>query len=958
MARNRVRSLSRQINRRAVILSLITLLSLGSTLVESLRYQLSTVHNDLVRVNQNAAETFDLFILDLESSLLTTAATVSNSKEVSKNLRFFLSRYPSILEVSYLNSAGQITEQYRKFGRPARTQDNHNVLLKQPFPGDRARFSPLQYEGSRPFIDIAVSVPDDLGLPTGFLSVRLGLTELWDTTLDVEIGKTGYAYLATESGQLIAHRSLNTVQAEDSLDRLLDKTPQGISQANLPIYRGLEGQWVLASARPLRQVAWYAMVEKPLIEALSPLVLPVILLLILAVSILLILGNAISFTRRRLVIPLQKLGQAISATRQGQATFSLNFHYHDEFHEIANLLNEISQENFDLYNSLEDEVIQRTKDLKRSQEKFSKAFYSNPDPMGIIGFPDGALLELNAAMTQALQSHQEEIVGSSFLVFTHNESEENRDFIATLKSQSKVQDWEVRFPSTTQAHNIYLLSAELMELESRACCLVRLQNITSRYNAERDLAQAKETAELANRAKSDFLSSMSHELRTPLNAILGFSQIISRDSHLNQNHRENIEIINRSGEHLLTLINNILEMSKIEAGKITLNLVDCDLHELLRSLKEMLTAKANQKGILFSVYFSKDVPQYVRIDMVKLRQVLLNLLSNAIKFTGSGTVELEVAVGEETGQIRFKVRDTGLGVSIEELAQLFEPFTQAESGKQNIQGTGLGLAISHRFVSLMGGELSVVSELGRGSTFTFEIRVQEAADKLQTIGRKQRKVIGLVDGQKIPKLLVVDDHPDNRKLLVDLLSSIGLSVAAAGNGKEAIDECRRWNPDLVWMDVQMPVMGGLEATQQLKAKMSSPPIVIALTAHAFEEECTLALAAGCDDFIRKPFLESEIWERLSRFLNLSYTYENDPSLDTEATVEMQDVIAIRKCIQALPLKWRQQLKSASQRLNNRMIQELLAELSPEQEALKAEIELLTHQFRYDIILTMLESVES
>ena len=347
--------------------------------------------------------------------------------------------------------------------------------------------------------------------------------------------------------------------------------------------------------------------------------------------------------------------------------------------------------------------------------------------------------------------------------------------------------------------------------------------ITERKLAEQALRKAVIAADAANLAKSEFLSSMSHELRTPLNAILGFSQVMVRDSSLKNEHQQHLQIINRAGEHLLSLINDILEMSKIEAGKSQLNEASFNLIRLLGTLEEMFRLKAESKKLQLIFDLGKDVPQFINGDEGKLRQVLINLVGNAIKFTERGSVTLRVKLKSENDisslslPLQFEIEDTGLGIAAEEMNKLFAPFEQTKTGHQSQQGTGLGLPISRKFVQMMGGDISVTSTVGLGSKFAFEIQL-DLADPIDVqLLKPRRKVIGLAPNQPEYRILVVDDRADNCLVIDRLLSPLGILVREARNGEEAIAIWADWQPHLIWMDMQMPVMNGYETTKKIKA---------------------------------------------------------------------------------------------------------------------------------------------
>lgn len=391
---------------------------------------------------------------------------------------------------------------------------------------------------------------------------------------------------------------------------------------------------------------------------------------------------------------------------------------------------------------------------------------------------------------------------------------------------------KIRCPYTNIKHqktekfllkNTIVLEAKLQQRIQELLSLIEKQQTTHEelIQSQKIAIERQQIAEQANRAKSEFLANMSHELRTPLNAILGFAQVMSHDNSLSSEHQENLAIINRAGEHLLNLINDILEISKIEAGRTTLNISSFNLIRLLESLEEMLRSRTLSKGIELVFEYTCNIPQYVQTDESRLRQVLLNLLSNAIKFTDSGgSVTLRVKVGPESPNSQsliFEVQDTGAGISPQEVELIFEPFGQTEIGRKSQQGTGLGLAISRKYVQLMGGDITVSSVLGLGSKFTFSIQIGLAqSSKIQT-RQTQRQVVTLAPEQKEYRILVVDDVADNRLVLVKLLTPIGFRVREAANGQEAIAQWLQWQPHLIFMDMRMPVMDGYEATRVIKA---------------------------------------------------------------------------------------------------------------------------------------------
>lgn len=512
--------------------------------------------------------------------------------------------------------------------------------------------------------------------------------------------------------------------------------------------------------------------------------------------------------------------------------------------------------------------------LRESEERF-RNLVSNITDLFYVLDERARFIEVNRAALRRLGYKREELLRLSPF-----EVDPNFDVIG-LSELERRHGLRVPFTfnSFQQTHKGELFPVEVRGVFNRRGGSTHLyalaRDVSERHEVEAALRAAKEGAEAASEAKTNFLAVMSHELRTPLNAILGYSQLMAERGERDEEDREHLDIINRSGSHLLSLINDVLEMSRIEAGRVVLQESDFSLRQLLEDVEDLFRLRAGEKGIALRFLVSRDVPGDIRGDEGKLRQVIVNLVGNAIKFTGEGEVRVHVRADppEAEGERRpttlhFEIVDSGAGIREEELREIFEPFSQSDSGLHSRQGTGLGLPISRYFVELMGGTLTLESARNVGTTARFAIPARpagEAEEAAEWEAKPARaRPAGWAGGLR---MLVVDDVAVNAMLLRKILEQRGHQVRVAANGEEAVAEWEEWRPHLIWMDMRMPVMDGYEATRIIKGRPGGAETrIVALTASAFEEQRDLILGSGCDEYIRKPFRIEQIIECIERQL--------------------------------------------------------------------------------------------
>jgi len=651
--------------------------------------------------------------------------------------------------------------------------------------------------------------------------------------------------------------------------------------------------------------------------------------------------------------------------------FLLKLHQ-DVVRSLEELIEQHSGELEKINQKLQDEIITRksAENILRETLEFNETIFSS-SLEGMLAYrSSGHCVLVNEAAVTAIGGSREQLLNQNFWNISswkkygllsiakeilHNGGNKVLELYMT-SSFGKSAWFEFRFSR-------FIVGGE-------ANLLVMLNDISGRKAVEDALIQARKNAEVANKAKSAFLATMSHELRTPLNAILGFAQIMARQKRRSADEQENINIIMRNGKHLLNLINDVLEISKIEAGKLVLNEEIFNLPHLLEDLREQFSVTAQSKGISLTLEYSQDLPAYVKLDIGKLKQILINLLSNAIKFTSVGKVTLKAESSPSVSLngivLNFAIEDTGHGITEPEMQQLFKPFVQTESGLLSHKGTGLGLAISYQFVQLMGGKLEASSRPGRGTIFHFAIETsvvpQEPAPQPK---RRIFKIARSQPGNPRFRILAVDDNQDALYLLEKMLKPLDFDFKTAANGKEALKVSQDWQPHLILMDLRMPVLDGYKATRLIKSTPQGKHIVvIAITASAFEEERSRVFDSGCQGFIRKPFQEEQLLEVLEEHLGLSFITEevdvniNQQSLTNEKALFDTQLSSFASNVASLPHELIHSLKQATKKGDFKRLQVLADEVATQDAALGKTLQELINNFDYTQISELIQQAPS
>jgi signal transduction histidine kinase/DNA-binding NarL/FixJ family response regulator len=688
-------------------------------------------------------------------------------------------------------------------------------------------------------------------------------------------------------------------------------------------------------------------------------------------------------TLRWISQPIVQLGVASKAIANGDLDRTVSVTGIEELEILANSFNHMAaqlrssfQEQEHYSRTLEAKVSQRTQELQQeiqerelleeklrtSEEKMRALFEAMSDIVLVL---DANAQNIDIVPTNLSQQYPADLDPVSHTIEQFFRGETASTWLGKVRQALTTQTTLNFDYSLTLGETQEWFSASISPISKEAVIWVA-RNISARKRVEQELERAKEAAEVANRAKSTFLANMSHELRSPLNAILGFSQLMTRSQSLPPSQQEHLGIVTRSAEHLLTLINNILSLSKIEAGRTTINIQNCDLYRLLDEVEDMFRLRAQDKHLQLVCQSKPDVPQWIRTDDIKLRQVLINLLGNAIKFTHEGSVTLRLSMVREAGDmeprtpqlkaqtLHFEIQDTGVGIAQEEVESLFEPFVQTRIGQQAQEGTGLGLPISRQFVELMGGTMTLESQVGQGTIFKFDIPVDIAEATEMKKSQPIRRVMTLESNQPTYRILVVDDKWSNRQLLLQLLTPMGFEVREARNGREGIEIWQEWNPHLIWMDMRMPVMDGYEATQYIKSTTKGQATaVIALTASTLEEERAVILSAGCDDFVRKPFREDEIFDTMHKHIGVRYIYDQLDRTLVSSRSETIDPYSLKN----LPSDLLDQLERGTILCDMEEIDGAIAKIQICHKTLGDELASLAHNFAYDEIWNLIQTAK-
>jgi len=626
---------------------------------------------------------------------------------------------------------------------------------------------------------------------------------------------------------------------------------------------------------------------------------------------------------------------------------------------------------------LKHQVTRRTGELKQtnielqaSEQRYRHLFEHNPAPMLIYQRGTLKMLAVNDAFVHHYGYSRDEALALLLTdLYPEDEKERITQVIPSLQDHAYLGEWH----HLKADGSIITISVRSHDIEywGQDARIAVIADVTEMKKMEEQLRSVNETLdhkvrerteelvrknvelEAANRAKSQFLANMSHEIRTPLNAVLGFTQIVLHDANLSPESRHDLQTVNRSGEHLLNLINDVLDMAKIESGRMILEQAPFELPDLLGDLIDMFTPRATAKDLQLTLQLDPDLVRHVEGDAGKLRQIVINLLGNAIKFTQRGGVSLRARTDLREGRtwLEVEVEDSGPGVPPEDRERVFDAFEQSEIGKKSQSGTGLGLSISREYARFMGGTLSVSCEPGQGACFRLDLPFKEAQPPaVSATALRPRRIVRLKAGQPPWRALVVDDRDTNRQILVKMLSLLGFETIEAADGRAGVEAFVSRAPHLVLMDIVMPVMDGREAIQHIRALPEGKEVpIVAVSASVFDDQLQEIIRSGASDYLRKPLREAELREKVAQFVPAQYEYENEETAGSQPEEEPLAAQALAEALALWPEALRADLLGAARQLDKGRIVSLIGHRDATEPEAVDRIRALADSYRFDLI---------